>query len=473
MNSCALPNIENSVVLDGFCAFELPVSVNKPRSLRVDTISNNIFVLERGSQSIINIFDSDGDGIPDKKKTFASADGLNHGLAIHGNFIYASSDSTVYRWPYINSNYDNNSSSTYPLDEEAAEVIVYNINEDGAGGAPLGHTTRTLEFDDKGRLYVSVGSNQNVDANSYRSRIRRLDMSVVPKDFQTMEVFADGLRNEVGLAFDRHGALWGVENSADKLNRDDLGGDIHENNPAEELNRFRQEDIGKHYGYPYCWTEYELSTGMGRGTVWAWPSSLYENGNITDEDCRNSTFIAPIVSIQGHSAPLGITFFNWISPDDRSEFCNGTESFPKEMDGYAFIAFHGSWNRDVPTGYKVVYVQMNEDGDAVGEPIDFLAHEPPNAQWDDGFRPVDLDFDDCGRLLVTSDGTGSNGSKIVRLEFRATKEMPDKLEAEGTPNQSEVEPTSSSHFSARTTLMSMQMRAMVVLFLSMLVLGGE
>lgn len=80
---------------------------------------------------------------------------------------------------------------------------------------------------------MSVGSNQNVDANSYRSRIRRLDMSVVPKDFQTMEVFADGLRNEVGLAFDRHGALWGVENSADKLNRDDLGGDIHENNVSD------------------------------------------------------------------------------------------------------------------------------------------------------------------------------------------------------------------------------------------------
>jgi len=68
MNICALPNIENSVVVDGFCAFELPVIVNKPRSLRVDTVSNNIFVLERASQSIINIFDSDGDGIPDTKK---------------------------------------------------------------------------------------------------------------------------------------------------------------------------------------------------------------------------------------------------------------------------------------------------------------------------------------------------------------------------------------------------------------------
>jgi glucose/arabinose dehydrogenase len=184
-------------------------------------------VLERGTQSIINIFDSDNDGIPDSKQTVAFAYGLNHGLAIHDGFIYASSDSMVYRWPNDN---------TYPLDDEAAVIVINNINEDGNGGAPQGHTTRTLEFDDKGWLYVSVGSSGNVDANSYRSRIRRVDLSgdpttlSFPQDFQTMEVFADGLRNEVGLAFDKHGALWGVENSADRLQRDDLGGDIHENN---------------------------------------------------------------------------------------------------------------------------------------------------------------------------------------------------------------------------------------------------
>lgn len=202
--------------------------VDKPRSLKVDEITNEIFVLERGTQSIINIFDSDNDGIPDKKQTVASAYGLNHGLAIYDGFVYASSDSMVYMWP--------NDSSTYPLDMEAAVIVINNINEDGNGGAPQGHTTRTLEFDDKGWLYVSVGSGGNVDSNSYRSRIRRVDLNgdptilSFPQDFQTMEVFADGLRNEVGLAFDKHGALWGVENSADRLVRDDLGGDIHEDN---------------------------------------------------------------------------------------------------------------------------------------------------------------------------------------------------------------------------------------------------
>ena len=85
-------------------------------------------------------------------------------------------------------------------------------------------------FDEKGLLYVSVGSVLNVDPDSYRSRIRRFNLTHVPDggfEFDLGEVFADGLRNEVGLAFDRSGVLWGVENGADRLFRDDLGGDIH------------------------------------------------------------------------------------------------------------------------------------------------------------------------------------------------------------------------------------------------------
>ena len=77
---------------------------------------------------------------------------------------------------------------------------------------------------------MSVGSFKNVDKNSYRARIRRFKLDKIPKsgiDFKKGEVFADGLRNEVGLAFDKSGVLWGVENSADELYRRDLGGDIH------------------------------------------------------------------------------------------------------------------------------------------------------------------------------------------------------------------------------------------------------
>ena len=160
---------------------------------------------------------------------------------------------------------------------------------------------------------------------------------------------------------------------------------------------------------------------MGKGTVWAWPLFL-DTDTVTDEQCRND-FVAPVVAMQGHSAPLGITFFNWVPPEERSssstEACDGVESFPEEMDGFAFIAYHGSWNRDVPTGYKVVCVPMDENGDVtIGtEPIDFLAHMPPNANWEDGFRPVDVDFDSCGRLFVTSDGTKGRGAKVVRIEY--------------------------------------------------------
>jgi glucose/arabinose dehydrogenase len=150
---------------------------------------------------------------------------LNHGLALHEGYLYASSDTTVYRWSYEGDDFTS-------MGEE--EIFVNNINENGMGGAPEGHRTRTMAFDELGRLYISVGSGGNVDVDSYRSRIRRfdLDTEMSPIDFQAGEVFADGLRNEVGLAFDKHGVLWGVENSADRLSRDNMGGDIHNDNPV-------------------------------------------------------------------------------------------------------------------------------------------------------------------------------------------------------------------------------------------------
>ena len=171
-----------------------------------------------------------------------------------------------------------------------------------------------------------------------------------------------------------------------------------------------------------CWTEFLVPApyGQGRGTIWAWPSFL-ENGLITDEQCRANT-IPPVMALQGHSAPLGITFYSWQAPEERPATCPPNAGFPKYMDGYAFIAYHGSWNREIPTGYKVVYVEMDEFGNPLDDqPYDLLTHEPPNAPWEDGFRPVDVSFDSCGRLLISSDGSKDNndiyqGSRIVRIE---------------------------------------------------------
>jgi glucose/arabinose dehydrogenase len=415
-----------------------------------------LLVLERGTSSVIAVEEVE-DGVW-SRRTIASIGILNHGLEFTygtGNnkddeggvgddhYMYASSSTTVFRWKM---NITNNTITAQAPDDP--ELVVVNMNADGQGGAPGGHRTRTLAVNAKNsRLYVSVGSGGNVDRNSFRSRIRRFDISaeylntvdVLPMDFETGFVFADGLRNEVGLALDRHGVLWGVENSADQLSRPDLGGRaMTENNPAEELNRFPEATAGSHYGYPYCWTEYRLpnaanipnSSLSGRGTVWAWPSFL-DVGVVTDDMCQSpETYVPPAVAMQAHSAPLGITFYRWTEPETRPDHCANVIAFPRAMDGYAFIAFHGSWNRRVPTGYKVVYVPMDENGSVVASEndddcsaapvVDLLAHTPPNARWEDGCRPVDVEFDSCGRLLVSSDGTRRNdvfeGSKIIRIE---------------------------------------------------------
>lgn len=210
------------------------MEVDQARSV-LSVGTHDFLALERGSNSVVYFYDTDDDGLADSRQVVATADSLNHGLAVQDGYLYASSDSHVYRWQL-----GQNNSFLETVGEE--ETVIYNINADGEGGAPSGHRTRTLAFDSHSNsttLYVSVGSEGNVDTDSFRSRIRRFDwgnttndISVFPLDFIEGEVFADGLRNEVGLAFDRHGDLWGVENSADRLARDDIGGDIHEDNPV-------------------------------------------------------------------------------------------------------------------------------------------------------------------------------------------------------------------------------------------------
>ncbi len=339
-------------------------------------------------------------------------DTLTHGLVVFEDYVYASSNSMVYRWPYQDG-------QTTLISNTLKKIVIKNINQDSSGVfVDQWHVTRTLVFDEDGLLYVSVGAYDNVDANSFRAKIRRFNVSSFPVgglDFVTGEIFADGLRNEVGLAFDSFGVLWGVENGADNLNRYDLGGDIHNENPAEELNRF--DVVGQHYGYPYCWTAFNLP-GHDRGSVLAWPSTMTDG--IHDDDwCRLHT-VAPTMSMQAHSAPLGIVFFN------ASKHLPGhcSRSFPAWMDGDAFVAFHGSWNRDVPTGYKVVRIHMRSNGlpSTNAKPIDFFSHQGADVKWPSGIRPVDVKFDKCNRLLVSSDGTDGNGDGVIVIDYTVPPE---------------------------------------------------
>ena len=248
-SSVCATTLSGAWVAPDFCAYTVPVDVSVPRGI-LSVGESDFLTLERGTSSVLLCHDTDDDGLADSRRTVASADSINHGLAIYDGYLYASSDSTVFRWRINGESFLN--------DVGDEEVVIDNINEESDGSQRVGHRTRTLEFDDQGRLYVSVGSVGNIDSDSFRSRIRRFDIQnadpdAFPINFLDGEVFADGLRNEVGLAFDKHGVLWGVENSADNLFRSDIGGEIHQDNPAEELNRFREEDAGKNFGYPQCW----------------------------------------------------------------------------------------------------------------------------------------------------------------------------------------------------------------------------
>ena len=397
-------------------------SALEPRGMLI-VESGDLLVVERGGVSCVSVlWDDDGDGVSganERACIASSAVGLNHGLAVSGGYLFASSDTEVFRWPYA---------GTERADLGSHTVVVRNINADGNGGAPRGHTTRTLVFDAAGLLYVSVGSYSNVDADSYRSRIRRFGGVVAagaqPAEFVDGEVWADGLRNEVGLGFDANGTLWGVENGADSLVRDDVGGDVHSDNPGEELNRL-DGPAGRFYGYPYCWSEYALPAQHARGPTsqWVWPSF---GATHSDEWCRDVSLVTPPAMVmQAHTAPLGISFFGTrhaelsSPPPCTAEAAEvgsggGGGAFPCDWIGDAFVSQHGSWNRDVPVGYAVVRLPFDSAGGSPsGEVVSLLAHGGQGARWPSGFRPTDVQFDRQGRLLVSSD----KSNEIVRISY--------------------------------------------------------
>jgi len=253
-------------------------------------------------------------------------------------------------------------------------------------------------------LYVSCGSGSNVDPDSRRAHVVQFNITDLPSGgiiWSSGTLFSDGLRNEVGLDFDSTGRLWGVENGCDNLARPDLGGDIHNNNPSEEVNLLHQP--GGFYGYPYCWTEYDLAPqyAKGRGTQWAHPNFM-NDGTHTDAWCQNTNnVIKPAYSMGAHQAPLDIKFYY------------GT-SFPSQYQGGAFVALHGSWNRTPAIGYRVLYLQF-QNGLPVGESV-FLANNGAAQNWPNNVRPVALAIskfngEDC--IFVSSDASG----QIIRMTY--------------------------------------------------------
>ena len=247
-----------------------------------------------------------------------------------------------------------------------------------------GHYTRTVIHGPDGAMYISIGSSCNVciETDPRRAAISRFFNG-------QFETYASGLRNDVGLAF-RPGTseLWSVENGSD---------DLSDNEPPEKVNLIQEH---QYYGWPYCY---------GDGT----PDPRVPPPR--PDYCSNG-MVQPVVLMQAHSAPLGLAFSQ-----------NTNVAFPDSWKQGFFIAFHGSYNRTVPTGYKVVYIPAfaSHSGRHWNAPtIDLAVGELPSAfpPPDNIWRPAGLAVGPDGALYVSRD----NGDGTVYRITYATLMRPTK-----------------------------------------------
>jgi glucose/arabinose dehydrogenase len=333
----------------GFAVSVFADGLGGPRMLALGP-DGEVYVAERGRDRVVRLPDRDGDGIADGVEVVAERLNRPSSIAFHRDgALYVGETARVLR-----------------LSEPDADGVLTRV-EVVIDGLPSGggHNTRTVLFSPDWRwLYVSVGSSCNVciEEDPRRAAILRY----MP-DGGDETVFATGLRNAVGIAF-RPGTdeLWATNNGRDWLGDDQ---------PPETVYRVEE---GEDAGWPRC-----------------------HAGRIVDPDygepggCEDVS--TPEIEIQAHSAPLGLTFYTGLQ-------------FPQEYWGDLFVAFHGSWNRTVPTGYKVVRIPMQDGTPGAVEDFAVGWLREDGSHWG---RPVDLLTGAEGSLYASDDGQG----RIYRIYY--------------------------------------------------------
>ncbi|PCI16510.1 MAG: oxidoreductase [Piscirickettsiaceae bacterium] len=332
--------LEQLVVADGY---EISIFANDLSNARalITTDNNDLIVSRPNSGTLTLVYqDSDQNGRSDGQKLLLKGLNKPHGIALHDGWLYIAETNAVLRIQY---------------DSQQRKFIGiphYIIRDSFPGGG--NHWSRSIKIGPDNKLYVSVGSSCNVciENSPKRAGILQYDL-----DGGNETSFASGLRNTVGFDWQpTTNLMFGVNNG-----RDFFG----ENSPQEELNQINK---GGHYGWPY------------------------EHGNnIADPDYatrKPDTLVtsAPSHLMTAHSAPLSLLFLQQ----------------NKAQHDIALVSLHGSWNRSEKSGYKVISLSFETNGD-------IIQHDFITGFEHDGTvigRPVDLTEDKQGNIYLSDDYAG-------------------------------------------------------------------
>ncbi|MBD2436861.1 sorbosone dehydrogenase family protein [Nostoc sp. FACHB-110] len=347
----------------GFKVNVFAEGLDAPRWLAL-TPSGDVLVTETRQNRIRLLRDSNGDGVADIKKTFASAaNGLNipFGMTFADNYFFLGNTDAVLRFPYKKG-------------QQQLSGTGQKIANLPGGGYNQHWTRNVVAAPDGKKLYVSVGSRSNVDEEA----LPRASVQVMNLDGSQQQTFASGLRNPVGLDF--HPVT--KELYATINERDGIGDDL----VPDYFTRIR---AGEFYGWPYAYLS---------------PKNI-EPRQTANGKSKRPDLVArtrnPDVLFQAHSAALGVQFYDG-------------QTFPERYRNGSFVAFRGSWNRDRGTGYKVVFIPFNAQGRPQGYYEDFLTGFLLNPSipttWG---RPVGLLVLPDGSLLVTEEAN----NRIYRIQY--------------------------------------------------------
>ncbi len=291
--------------------------------------------------------DNNGDGVADTRSVFVAGLNSPFGMALVGNVFYVANSDAVVRLPYAE--------GQTSIPARAVKVV------DLPAGPINRHWTKSLIANMEGtRLYVGVGSNSNAAENGIEQEAGRAAIWEVDPVTGKHRIFASGLRNPVGMAWEpQTGALWVAVNE-----RDELGSDL----------------------VP------DYMTSVRDGAFYGWPYSYF--GQHVDARVKPkrpdlvARAIKPDYALGNHTASLGLAS------------TRGAKLPPPFRDGM-FVGQHGSWNRKPRSGYKVIFVPFTQ-GKPSGDPIDVLTgfvRENGDAMG----RPVGVTIDKQGALLVADD----------------------------------------------------------------------